>query len=257
MAASRVPSADTPEVWQTPNFYRAWYYYGVSIFENAVDPGIGAVTAQGRVRVRDMARGDLRQVARLHRQHFPDGYYARLGERFLVAHYRGFLESPHAVAFVVDHDEEVQAFLVGTVDEVGHRRYLAQHRQLQLVTAGTVALGARPALWWDFVRVRSHWYARRALSRFREGTSTGLDHGTFGELAYVITRPPARNRGIGAHLVESYLAATRTSGASHAFLVTRAGNTVARPFYEKRGWMADGQRRTRDGAALAAYRFGL
>jgi ribosomal protein S18 acetylase RimI-like enzyme len=204
-----------------------------------------------------MVRQDLREVARLHRQHFPDGYYARLGEGFLVAHYRGYLDSPHAVAYVVASGGQVQAYLVGTVDEVAHRLHQAQSRRLARAAAGITALGARPNLWGDFLAVRSHWYARRALSGLRRTSPADPNQRPFGELAYVITRSTARNQGIGAHLVGSYLTAARTAGGSHAFLVTLVDNGVARHFYQKRGWVPDGMRRSRDGAVLAAYRYDL
>jgi hypothetical protein len=38
-----------------------------------------AAATAGGVRFREMVPADLGQVARLHRQHFPDGYYVRLG----------------------------------------------------------------------------------------------------------------------------------------------------------------------------------
>jgi GNAT superfamily N-acetyltransferase len=202
-----------------------------------------------------MLREDLPEVATLHRQHFPDGYYARLGEGFLVAHYRGYLDSPHAVAYVVTRDGQVQAYLVGTVDEVAHRRHAARSGRLARAVAGITALGARPHLWGDFLAVRSHWYARRALAGLRPTSPADPNRRPFGELDYVITRPAARNQGIGAHLVGSYLQAVRTAGGSHAVLVTLVGNNMARRFYQKRGWVPDGVRVSRDGAALAAYRF--
>jgi len=80
---------------------------------------------------------------------------------------------------------------------------------------------------------------------------------TFGELAYVITHETARNTGVGSQLTESYLAAARTAGAQWAFLVTPAHQDIARRFYESRGWKADGDRITRDGTPLSAYRLPL
>ena len=204
-----------------------------------------------------MGREDLVVAVRMHLEHFPDGYYARLGERFLVAHYRGYLDSPHAVAHVVVRGEQVQAYLVGTVDDVAHRGHAARSRRLARAAVGITALGARPHLWWDFFGVRSHWYARRALSGLRRPTQAGPTDRPFGELAYVITRPAVRNQGFGAHLVATYLTAVRAAGGSNALLVTLVDNDVARRFYHKRGWVPDGMRRTRDGVALAAYRYDL
>jgi ribosomal protein S18 acetylase RimI-like enzyme len=229
----------------------------VSIFEEFRTADAPSGSHGGNVQVRAMAREDLREVAALHRQHFPDGYYARLGEGFLAAYYRGYLESPHAVAYVVARDGQVQAYLVGTIDDVAHRRHASHSRRLARAAVGVTALAARPNLWWDFLEVRSHRYARRALSGLRRSTPVDANQRPFGELAYVITRPMARNRGIGEQLVGSYLSAARTAGGSHAFLVTLVDNGVARRFYQKRGWAPDGMRRSLDGAVLAAYRYDL
>jgi ribosomal protein S18 acetylase RimI-like enzyme len=234
-----------------------WYYYSVSIFEEARTADVEPLSGGGGVPVRAMGPQDLVGVARMHLEHFPDGYYARLGERFLVTHYRGYLESPHAVAYVVDRGGVLQAYLVGTLDGVAHQRHVAQSRRLARAGAGVSALGARPHLWWDFITLRSHRYVRRAMSGLRRTGPADPSQRPFGELAYVITRRSARNRGIGAHLVGSYLGAARTAGCSHACLVTLVDNGVARRFYQKRGWAANGLRRSLDGAALAAYRYDL
>lgn len=207
--------------------------------------------------VRLMDRGDLAAVARWHLDHFPDGFYARLGERFLASHYRGYLDSPHAVAFVASAEGELVSYLVGSIDDARHRRTIARRRGVALLLSGVAALTARPHLWRDFLLRRSHWYVRRAISGVRRHAAPIRDAPQFGELAYVVTSPDARRHGIGSALTSSYLIAARLSGAKHAFLVTPSDNENARLFYEKRGWIADGSRRTRDGAPLAAYRFGL
>ncbi len=207
--------------------------------------------------LRLMTQDDVEAVARWHIAHFPDGFYARLGERFLASHYLGYLDSPHAVAFVAQEDGELVSFLVGSIDDVRHRRSVARRRGFALLTSGAAALAARPHLWRDFLLRRSHWYLRRAVSGLRRHAVPVQDAPQFGELAYVVTSPEARRHGVGSALTASYLTAARLAGARHAFLVTPADNENARRFYEKRGWVADGFRRTRDGAPLAAYRLDL
>lgn len=230
----------------------------MSIFEvsPSVETHVPGVPATCHA-LRLMTRDDLGTVARWHIAHFPDGFYARLGERFLAAHYLGYLDNPHAVAFVAREDGELVSFLVGSTDDVRHRRLTARRRGFALLTSGAAALASRPHLWRDFLLHRSHWYLRRAVSGLRRHAAPiqGAPH--FGELAYVVTSPDARRHGAASTLTASYLTAARLTGATHAFLVTPADNENARAFYEKRGWIADGFRRTRDGAPLAAYRLDL
>ena len=109
---------------------------------------------EGAARVpalRLMTRDDLGIVAHWHIAHFPDGFYARLGERFLASHYLSYLDSPHAVAFVARADGRLVSFLVGSIDDARHRRLIARRRGFALLTSGAAALAARPHLWRDFL----------------------------------------------------------------------------------------------------------
>lgn len=201
---------------------------------------------------------DISTVVRWHLDHFPDSFYAHLGERFMSSYYRTYLNEPHAFARVIeDREGHLLGYLVGSLNDFAHRRSTARRHGLRQVSTGAICLVARPSLWVPFLRVRAIWYARRSVAAIRRQFRTRPPVDTFGELAYVITHESARNTGVGSQLTESYLSAARRAGAKWAFLVTPAHQHVARKFYESRGWVADGDRITRDGAPLCAYRLPL
>ena len=205
-----------------------------------------------------MRAGDLPTVVTWHLAHFPDSFYAQLGERFMGTYYRAYLNSPHAFARVIeDQQGHLLGYLIGSLNDSAHRRRTARRHGLRQVATGAFCLVTRPWLWVPFLRVRAIWYARRSVSGIRRQFRQGSSGKTFGELAYVITHERSRNTGVGSQLTESYLAAARRAGAQWALLVTPAEQHIARRFYESRGWISEGHRTTRDGAPLAAYRLPL
>lgn len=78
-------------------------------------------------------------------------------------------------------------------------------------------------------------------------------------LAAVAVESGARGRGLGAALVRQFLAEVRDGGAEVAELVTvvpgEGGAAVG--FYERLGWCATGDRRTRDGTTVRTYTYPL
>lgn len=207
---------------------------------------------------RTMLPSDLPTVVRWHLENFPHSFYAQLGDRFMASYYMGYLDSPYAFARVaVDPSGQLMGYLVGTVNDSAHRRHTSRKHGLQQTLLGATCLALRPRLWWPFLQVRALWYARRAVFGLRRQLRKSVPGRTFGELAYVSTDVRVRGTGVGSQLTESYLTAATQAGASWAFLVTPAAQHQARQFYEARGWTPDGDRVTRDGAPLCAYRFQL
>jgi GNAT superfamily N-acetyltransferase len=70
----------------------------------------------------------------------------------------------------------------------------------------------------------------------------GRDDATQGELYAIYVDPPAQGAGVGAALLAAAEQALRDAGHGEAILWTFEANGLARAFYERRGWRADGGR---------------
>ena len=63
------------------------------------------------------------------------------------------------------------------------------------------------------------------------------------ELRAIYVDPPAQGAGVGSALLDAAVEALRANGHAEAFLWTFEANGLARAFYERHGWEADGGRR--------------
>jgi ribosomal protein S18 acetylase RimI-like enzyme len=236
----------------------------------------------GVVAVREATRRDLRATARIHRSHLPDGFFARLGHGFLRRYHATFLASPYAVALVVDDPEREQpaGFLVGTLHNRAHYRWVLRSCAPQLVLRLVLALSCRPRLAWLFLRTRIRrylsWVRRYPLSRFgrRRSSSAGAARtaapeptGTPGAeeaapaapvavLTHVAVDASLRGHGAGRDLVEEFVSRARAAGAGEARLVTETDGGAS-GFYERLGWNLVGERPGADGAPVHEFQRSL
>lgn len=211
---------------------------------------------------------DLARTATIHRAQLPHGLFPELGERFLRAYHRSYLDSPHAVARVATADDEVVGFIVGTVDEHTHRDWVLRNHGIRLALWGLLGLVTHPRTLWWFLRTRVGRYLRAVLraARGSRGASTSAagddttavpDAGsgatpTIGVLTHVAVDPAARGLGLGARLTREFTAAAHERGSTEVRLVTRADGGAG-GFYEALGWQRSDER-GRDGAAMLEYR---
>ncbi|GGI07746.1 GNAT family N-acetyltransferase [Egicoccus halophilus] len=121
--------------------------------------------------MRPASRRDLRSTARLHRDQLPDGFFARLGPGFLRTYHATFRRSPDAIAIVTGEPGRPGGFLVGTLDNRTHYRFVVRRCAWRLALRGLLALLARPRMGWLFVRTRAlhyaRWVVRYPLQRLR------------------------------------------------------------------------------------------
>ncbi|MGP3684254.1 GNAT family N-acetyltransferase [Streptomyces sp. IBSNAI002] len=201
-------------------------------------------------------------VVRQHRTFFPEGFFAKLGDRFLTAYTRTYLTSPHAVAFIATVDARPVGFLVGITDTVLHRRFILRRRGLGLAARGALALCARPALGWSFARTRLPRYVRRlrpgaapvpAHAPAPDAERRSAPAGPVAVLQHVAVMPDARSLGIGAELIDRFVANSSLAGSARVQLVTAAGAGGAGRYYEQRGWLRRGSSRTADGHEFLTY----
>jgi ribosomal protein S18 acetylase RimI-like enzyme len=209
-----------------------------------------------RYEIRPMTRRDVGLAARWHTQEFPDGFYPRLGPRFLAAYYWTFLKSPYAAALVAVDGSRITGYVAGTLDERRHgRRVLVRYCGL-LVAVGTLCLLSQPSLWRDFVRRRAVRYLRRLVRAVLEAMTPPKAVAS-GELAYIVTAEEARGRGVGAGLLNEFRDHAFRAGTRELRLVTAADAPRLSTFYERHGWLPAERRTTLDGRALAGFRLPL
>lgn len=203
---------------------------------------------------------DLRRTSELHRGYLAAGIFPRMGLRFLRRYHQTFVASPHGVAFVARHDGEIVGFLLGTVDNTAHYRWVVNERGVVLARSGAVALLLRPHVAWSFATTRLGRYLRglrRYLSRsglMHEARSGGPGGShQLAILTHIATAEAARQRGVGRQLVEAFLARARARGAEEARLITTNDGPAA-AFYAGLGWESIGGRHARDGGEVREYR---
>jgi ribosomal protein S18 acetylase RimI-like enzyme len=222
--------------------------------------------------VRPARRRDLDRTARLHARCLPDGFFVDLGAGFLRSYHATFHRGPAAVAIVAGSDQDPGgdpvAFLVGTLGNRRHYRWVVQRRALHLTLRLLLALLGRPAIAARFVRTRLtrylRWLGRYPLRRARpgpDGPAATDDEETavpapVAVLTHVAVDPAARGRGLGRRLVDAFVERAREAGAAEVRLVTDdAGGAV--DFYRALGFEDAGTHRDGDGAVVREFRLPL
>ena len=203
--------------------------------------------------IRRMGLQDLPYVVETHRHHFPDGFFAKLGPRFLTRYYRTFLDGPLATALVAEVDDTVVGYITGVLHGPEHRHLMLKHHGTGLALAGAGAMVRHPTACLTFLFTRVRRYAA-ALRRYRKGTlPSNSTAGRAAVLSHVVVSQPRRRRGIGSDLVERFLSEARESGCTRACLVTLDGPGGAGHFYERRGWRKVSNAPQADGRVLLRY----
>ncbi|MFP8963238.1 GNAT family N-acetyltransferase [Streptomyces nanhaiensis] len=198
---------------------------------------------------------DLPFVVGEHRRHFPDGFFARLGPRFLTSYTATYLTSPHARAYVAEAEGLPAGFLVGVTDPAAHRSWLVRTHGRRLALRACTALVTRPGLLLHFLRTRLGRYSRKLLpSRHRRQEPPAADRdGVTAVLAHVAVADRARSLGLGAALVERFTQDAADAGCARVTLVTATGPAGAGPFYERLDWQRTGESHTPEGRLFAVY----
>jgi len=201
-----------------------------------------------------MGLQDLTVVTDMHRAEFREGFFVRLGARFLRRYYRTFLDGPLATALVCEKDGAVCGYLVGVLDPAQHRRLLIRHHGASLAISAFASLIWRPRLALHFLGTRAGRYLRALIKQTR-GAAVTAEPAKLAVLTYVAVDPSVRGQGVGSALVERFLGEAAAAGRTAVCLVTVAGAGGAGDFYASRGWLNVGDGRRSDGQSLAHYQF--
>lgn len=208
---------------------------------------------------------DERVTAQLHVDAL-EGMFVRFGVGFVRSYHASFRRSPHAVSYAVEGPDGIVGFLVGTIENEAHYRWLARRASPTLVPRAVLALLRRPRVALDAIRTRRRRYLRALLRRLRprrrpaDGPSVAAaDHPTtepgpprVGVLTHVAVDASARGTGAGRQLVEAYEGTLRTAGVTEARLITAPGGG-APAFYRRLGWVGAGVRTGADGTEVEEF----
>lgn len=203
------------------------------------------------VHVRPAEVSDLGFVVTQHLTHFPDGFFARLGDEFLREYYRSFITCSGAVALIADQGTEPVGFLAGSLDPAEHRRQMLERHGRGLAWRAVKAMLLRPALAFLFLRTRAVRYLRRLLGKTPSPPPAST--GRTGVLHHVAVAPTVQAQGIGSELIARFEAMAADAGLSSLTLVTVAGPQGAGDYYVKKGWTRVGEHRMSEGRSVTTY----
>ena len=209
--------------------------------------------------VRSLAPADLPAAACLQRQHLNHGLFPALGQSFLRAYLKSFIDSSAAVALAAsDEDGALAGFLVGTLDDDQHYGQVIRRDGRRLAVRAAVAMAFRPRVALRFLRTRASSYGRGIIRLARRtGTTAGCSSDGVAVLTHVVVAEPARSRGTGTMLVEAFVRHAHGSGARRAELLTRSGDAGTADFYDRMGWALMGTVQDREGLRWDRYQLPL
>jgi ribosomal protein S18 acetylase RimI-like enzyme len=219
-------------------------------------------TPGSAIELRRASTDELADVARIHAAEIPHGFLGEAGEAVLQPYWRGFVESPHAVAIVARADGEIVGMLGGTLRNRRHWRWFARYGAWRLAVALVVTFVRSPRFLWRFMRTRLGRYVSALWRLLRDGTrrSGGEPEGrrerTVAVLSHMAVTPAFQSRGVGHRLVDEFVGEVRAAGITSIHVLTLDDENGAGGFYDALG----GERREvheRDGDTFRRYELRL
>lgn len=219
---------------------------------------VGGSTLRDEAHVHDLAASHLAATAALHERSLPDGFFARLGQRFLRSYHRTFIDSPHAVALGASADGELEGFLLAVLAPGPHGRYVLRRWGAVLGMRGVLALCSRPRVLVLFLRTRAVRYARALWRRRRAQAEQhqSAPAGALAVLSHVAVSDRVRRGGRGATLVQALHARAAADGVAGVVLVTDP-HGPGPGFYRRLGYDEEGVSVDSDGQQWMRFHFRL
>jgi len=159
---------------------------------------------------------DIGGIVTIHRAAFPSFFMTQLGPLFLAEYYRVVLAYRQRIFLVSGSGSDINGFVAGFID--APRFYASLRRDVI-----RVGLALVPAV------LRHPSRLRRVLFNFRKNAGGAEGHAPpdAAELASVAVSPLCSGRGIGARLVDGFIAQASSQGARFVYLTTDAENNDA------------------------------
>jgi ribosomal protein S18 acetylase RimI-like enzyme len=217
--------------------------------------GNGVSPAQGTVRV--ATKDDVPAVAALHCTAIREGFLSTLGDRFLSRLYTRIVASPHGFLLVADGRPPAQGaglagFVAGSAD-IGrlYREFLWRDGLSVALSSGARLMRSFPRV----VETLRHATAE-VPARFEPPLSHEMQRPET-ELLALAVDGAARRQGIGASLVQAFLAAARAEGSATARVVVAAENRSAIELYGRAGFCESNRMELHRGTESLLMRVGL
>lgn len=171
-----------------------------------------------------MQPADVDSVIQVHMDGFQGFFLTFLGPSFLRVFYTAVCEDPSGIAIVYE-DNTISGFVVGTTEPSGFYKRLIQKRWWKFAFASLVPLIKKPSILPRLLR---------AFTLPAHSASAQLKTGTLMSLA---VRSNSNGKGIGKHLVASFLEASQKRQVETVNLTTDAiGNESTNNFYRNMGF---------------------
>lgn len=227
--------------------------------QGAMVEGYGVPPAQGTVRF--ATSRDVPAVAALHSAAISDGFLSSLGVRFLSSLYSRIIDSSHGYLLVADglppagrgeppteHAPDLAGFVAGSAD-VGRL-----YREFLWRDGITVALSSGVRLMTSLPRVIEN--LRYGVREDPERGGPTEASGPETELLALAVDGAARRRGVGAALVEAFLASARDRGSTSARVIVGAENDGAIAVYARAGFVESARLEVHSGTESLLMRVG-
>ena len=210
------------------------------------------------VAVRPLRITDVAAAVAIHRVELSTEFLSRCGVRFLRSYYCAWIESPGAIALVALDGDEVVGVVLGATDPAGHVQAMVRRRGLRIV--GDLALHAalHPTFARELVVTRLTRYVggvgRLIRRRLRQRTTPPIEtpSARTGEITHVFVSAARQGQGIGRALLAASEEVARRTGVATLELVTPP-DQAARRFYERLGWIEDGEMTSRSGELFVRF----
>lgn len=216
-------------------------------------------------RIRPLGVADRAVSARLHEEVFDREFLVRCGPAFLRTYHRAWIDSSGAIALgALDGNDDLVGVLLGALDPAGHAAGMVRRHGLALGGRLAARAVAHPRLARELLATRGVRYARglgQAVARLvagrvRRESGSLAPQVCIGEVTHLLVAPAHQGRGVGRAMLAAMESQARQAGLEELVLVTPP-DQEARGFYERLGWAADGDLRSRSGEAFVRYRYQL
>ena len=191
----------------------------------------------------ELSKEEVRKIAELHKQAFPDFFLTQLGLPFLKTLYFCYMEDSKSGIIVAEGDGLVKGFIAYSND---YPRFYKQLIKKHLLRFAFCSLGAA---------FRHPSFIKRLLRAFKKSNDVKKQE-TYVELASICVDPKEEGKGIGTSLIDKMKAITDFSVYEYINLETDAcENEAANKFYIKNGFRLIRSYVTAEGRTMNEYRY--